>query len=137
MFGPPAESPKQLNILLAEDNLINQKVAKRLLEKLGHRVDIAANGRETVQKWASDSYDLILMDCQMPEMDGYDATREIRSSEAGRWHIPIAALTANAMPGDREKCLAAGMDAFIAKPIKVDSFTETLKRLLDATASKC
>jgi signal transduction histidine kinase/integral membrane sensor domain MASE1/ActR/RegA family two-component response regulator len=137
MFGPPAESPKQLNILLAEDNLINQKVAKRLLEKLGHRVDIAANGRETVQKWASDSYDLILMDCQMPEMDGYDATREIRSSEAGRWHIPIAALTANAMPGDREKCLAAGMDAFIAKPIKVDSFTETLKRLLDAIASKC
>jgi len=127
-----SHSARKLNILLAEDNLINQKVARRLLERLGHHVEIAANGRETVQKWSAASYDLILMDCQMPELDGFDATREIRLLERGRTHIPIAALTANAMAGDREKCMAAGMDAFIAKPIKVEAFTETLEQLLGA-----
>ena len=130
--GENGETSKKLNILLAEDNLINQKVAKKILERLGHHVEIAANGRETVEKWAAAPYDLILMDCQMPEMDGYEAAREIRLIEGGRAHIPIAALTANAMVGDREKCMAAGMDAFIAKPIKMESFTDTIDQLFGA-----
>ncbi len=133
--GETGEATKKLNILLAEDNLINQKVAKKILERLGHQVEIAANGRETIEKWAAASYDLILMDCQMPEMDGYDAAREIRLLEGGRAHIPIAALTANAMVGDRERCMAAGMDAFIAKPIKIESFTDTIEQLFGAVES--
>ena len=108
-------------ILVAEDNTVNQKLIQRMLEKLGYRADMAANGIETVDMWARVPYDLILMDCSMPEMDGFQATAEIRGrerkTENGR-HIPIIALTANAMTGFREKCIEAGMDDYVSKPFK-------------------
>ena len=117
-------------ILLAEDNLVNQKVATRMLEKLDYRVEVAGNGRAAVDKWLAGSYDLILMDCQMPELDGYEATREIRRLEDGGRRIPIVALTAHAMKGADEECIAAGMDAYLSKPIDRDELANTLARFL-------
>ncbi|MFN8586898.1 MAG: ATP-binding protein [Candidatus Eisenbacteria bacterium] len=115
-------------VLVAEDNAINLKVAVRMLTKLGCRVDAAANGSEAVQLWCQLPYDVVFMDCQMPEMDGYDATREIRRLETGTGgHTPIVALTANAMLGDREKCLGVGMDDFIAKPMVESRLREALE----------
>lgn len=104
-------------ILLAEDNIVNQKVAARMLEKLGCSVDVAADGSEALRMWRQFPYDLIFMDCHMPVVDGYEATRQIRQSETGGVHIPIVALTANAMEGEKQVCLDAGMDAFVAKPV--------------------
>ena len=122
----PAESARW-RVLVAEDNAINQKVAARMLNKLGCRVDVAANGIEALELWSKLPYDVIFMDCQMPEMDGYEATREIRRLEKGAGgHTPIVALTANAMAGDREKCLSAGMDDFIAKPVAEDKLRQAL-----------
>jgi two-component system, sensor histidine kinase and response regulator len=120
-------------ILLAEDNLVNQKVAVRLLEKLGHRVDVAVDGNAAVSAWHDNYYDLILMDCQMPNMDGYEATREIRRREDGKRRIPIVALTANAMKGDEETCYAAGMDEFVSKPIDRSKLQVCLERVLTAS----
>ena len=114
-----AASPsRKLHILLAEDNVVNQQLAVRLLTREGHTVDVAANGREAVQKYAQRDYDVVLMDVQMPEMDGLEATSAIRARDAelGR-HTPIVAMTAHAMVGDRERCLSAGMDDYIPKPI--------------------
>jgi signal transduction histidine kinase/CheY-like chemotaxis protein/integral membrane sensor domain MASE1 len=133
LIREPEEQPKPSakgRVLIVEDNLINQKVARSLMERMGYSVDVAANGREGLTKWQEGSYDVILMDCQMPEMDGYEATREIRVREAGERHTPIVAVTANAMAGDREKCFAAGMDAFVPKPIKVEGLAEILEQLL-------
>ena len=108
---------KQRLILLAEDHPLNQKVALLLLERMGFDAHVVNNGRQAVEAAARNRYDAILMDCHMPEMDGFDATREIRKQEAAGKHVPIIAVTALAMAGDRERCLAAGMDDYITKPI--------------------
>jgi CheY-like chemotaxis protein/anti-sigma regulatory factor (Ser/Thr protein kinase) len=112
----PAQTPA-IRILLAEDNPVNEKVACRTLERLGYQVGIARHGAEAVAAWETGGYDLILMDCQMPVLDGYEATREIRRREAAGSHIPIVALTAHAMKDDDRKCRAAGMDDYLTKPI--------------------
>jgi two-component system sensor histidine kinase/response regulator len=122
-------------ILLAEDNLVNQKVALRLLEKLDYRVDVVADGLAAVAAWQTGKFDLIIMDCQMPQMDGYAATREIRRLEEGQRHIPIVALTAHAMKGDEEKCRAAGMDDYLSKPIDRAKLDACLDRLLPNLSS--
>jgi two-component system sensor histidine kinase/response regulator len=122
-------------ILLAEDNLVNQKVAMRLLEKLEYRVHVVADGLAAVAAWQTGKFDLIIMDCQMPQMDGYAATREIRRLEQGQRHIPIVALTAHAMKGDEEKCRAAGMDDYLSKPIDRTKLDACLDRLLPSTSS--
>ena len=118
-----------LSILVAEDNRVNQKVITRMLQKLGHRVDVVADGLEAVNALGRIAYDLVFMDCQMPGMDGFGATRAIRAGEAGTpRRIPIVALTANAMQGDREQCLAAGMDDYIAKPVTKQTLAAALER---------
>ncbi|MGH8220922.1 MAG: PAS domain-containing protein [Steroidobacteraceae bacterium] len=117
-------------ILLAEDNPVNQKVARALLERLGVAVEIVANGRDAVEAWLRGGFDLIVMDCQMPEVDGYEATREIRHLEAGGRRTPIVALTANAMKGDEEVCRAAGMDDYLAKPLDGTRLRDCLERHL-------
>jgi len=117
-------------LLLAEDNLVNQKVARGALEKLGYRVDIVNNGAEAVAAWETGRYHAILMDCQMPVMDGYQATREIRLREAGRSRVPIIALTADAMIGAEQQCRDAGMDDYMPKPLDRTILAETVDRHL-------
>ncbi|MBU4118845.1 MAG: response regulator [Proteobacteria bacterium] len=127
---PQEEKKGKFHILLAEDNLVNQKVAQKLLEKEGHSVVIANNGREAVEKYDAEHFDLILMDVQMPEMDGFEATAEIRALEQGTpRHIPILALTAHAMKGYSEKCLEAGMDGYVSKPFNIKNLVEQLHGL--------
>jgi signal transduction histidine kinase/CheY-like chemotaxis protein len=119
-----------LKILLAEDNLVNQKVATRMLQRQGHSVVVAGNGHEVITAWEQQQFDLILMDVQMPEMDGLEAAAAIRQKERARGaHIPIIALTAHAMAGDRDICIAAGMDGFVTKPIRVEDLIMEIGRL--------
>jgi len=123
-----ARPRSRARVLLAEDNPVNQKVAARMLEKLGHTVDVVGNGLEAIQAARRLPYDVILMDCQMPEMDGYTAAGEIRKLEGTVSHTPIIAMTANAMAGDRERCLEAGMDDYVAKPIRTEELFAALGR---------
>jgi signal transduction histidine kinase/DNA-binding response OmpR family regulator len=115
-------------VLVAEDNGVNQVVTTKLVEYLGGCVDIAPNGRDAVRRACSEEYDLVLMDCQMPELDGYEATAEIRRLEREFQHVPIVAMTANAMTGDRERCLAAGMDDYVTKPVKLSRLSRVVER---------
>jgi len=134
-----AESDKQpVRILLAEDNAINQEVALAILGNAGYRIDVANNGAEAVMALRDTAYDLVLMDCQMPELDGYEATRQIRDSTSGViWpKIPIIAMTANAMIGDREKCLDAGMDDYVVKPVQTRELVEVIERWLGLGKSR-
>ncbi len=134
-----AEHSTRRRVLVVEDNSVNQKLAVRMLEKLGYRPDLVENGQEALAALDAGAYDAVLMDCQMPVMDGFEATREIRRREAGgaaSRHIPIIAVTANAMQGDRERCLAAGMDAYLAKPIKLEDMRTTLARWVMPPASE-
>jgi len=120
-----------LRILVAEDNPINQRVAERILTKAGHSVAIVNNGREAVSALAEGNFDVVMMDVQMPEVDGYEATRTIRHQEAGRsGHVPIIAMTAHAMVGDREKCLEAGMDDYVSKPISPTTLLHIIQSVM-------
>ena len=132
-----ADQPKfGLRILLAEDNVINRAVVSGILEKRGHSLVHVANGREAVEAAAREAFDLILMDVQMPEMDGLEATRCIRESEhASARHTPIAAMTAHAIAGDRERCLAAGMDDYVSKPLQKTDVLDLLKRISAGTST--
>jgi CheY-like chemotaxis protein len=119
-----------LEILVAEDNVINQKLAVALLSKMGHRVRTATNGIEAVKALGEEQYDLVFMDVQMPELDGFGATKKIRELEAATGaHVSIIAMTAHAMAGDRERCVAAGMDDYLSKPISYKAVEQVLKRL--------
>jgi CheY-like chemotaxis protein len=130
------ESQRPMRILLAEDNAVNQLVALRILEKRGHTVVVAVDGREAVAAVEREAFDVILMDVQMPELDGLEATALIRKAEAGTGrHVPIVALTAHAMREDRERCLNAGMDEYLAKPFKAGDLFDTIERLLPVPPS--
>jgi len=118
-----------LRVLLAEDNPVNQTLAIRILEKIGHKVQVVNNGKEAIGRAQGEEFDLILMDVQMPEMDGLEATTAIRAAEAGTGkHVPIVAMTAHAMKGDKEKCLSAGMDGYLSKPIRIDELMQAISR---------
>ena len=123
-----SDSPLHLRVLLAEDNVVNQEVATSMLEILGCQVTIANNGREAIRALAQSTYDLVLMDCQMPEMDGFAATAAIRQSESTAAHTTIIALTANAMEGDQQRCLTAGMDDYLSKPFTQEKLRKVLRR---------
>jgi CheY-like chemotaxis protein len=117
-------------VLLTEDNVVNQKLAVRLLEKRGHSVVVAGNGREALDVIARETFDVVLMDVQMPEMDGFEATRRIREREQTTGdHVPIIAMTAHAMKGDRERCLEEGMDGYISKPLQPSELFESVESL--------
>jgi PAS domain S-box-containing protein len=124
---------QRLRVLIAEDNQVNQIVAKKMVEKIGHSAHTVANGLEVLAALKVATYDLILMDCQMPEMDGYEATKVIRDTNASWNTIPIIALTANAMAGDREKCLAAGMNHYVAKPIREQDLAAAVEIMIFGT----
>ncbi|MBE9567506.1 MAG: response regulator [Proteobacteria bacterium] len=125
--------PAEARILLVEDNPINQMVAQKMLEKLGLKADLVNNGVEALQRLDDEAYDLVLMDCQMPEMDGFDATREIRKADIrsiNQQSLPVVAMTANVMSGDRERCLDVGMDDYIGKPIQREVLADVLRKWL-------
>jgi CheY-like chemotaxis protein len=125
-----AEPTRSLRILLAEDNAVNQRVAQRMLQKMGHEVVVAVNGRTAVDAITESRFDLVLMDVQMPEMDGFEATSAIRALEKQlrRDSMPVVAMTAHAMSGDREMCLSAGMDDYLAKPIDAAALSAVIEK---------
>jgi signal transduction histidine kinase/ActR/RegA family two-component response regulator len=136
--GPrPVATPRSgLRVLLAEDNKVNQRVAQRFLERLGHQVTVANDGREAVDQWQRQTFDLVLMDVQMPEMDGFEAVAAIREAERERTtRTPVLALTAHAMSGDRERCLAAGMDGYLTKPVKLAQLVAAIDEVLPTIAA--
>ena len=117
-------------VLLVEDNKVNQLVARGLLSKLGLSVDVAGDGVEALERLSAEEYDLVFMDCQMPRMDGFEATRRIRSDASLPQQVPIVAMTANAMEGDRQRCLDVGMDDYIAKPVDVNRLYQAVEHWL-------
>jgi CheY-like chemotaxis protein len=124
------EGGRSLRILLAEDNAVNQLLAARLLEKQGHQVVTVGNGRAALERLEKETFELILMDIQMPDMDGFEATAAIRKGEESTGkHLPIIAMTAHAMEGDRERCLDAGMDGYISKPIHGKDLIDAIENL--------
>jgi CheY-like chemotaxis protein len=126
--GPaPARPARRLKVLIAEDNIVNQRVALRQVEKLGHSADVVSNGEEVIEALGRIAYDVILMDCQMPDMDGFEATRRIRRRHDSSASVRIVAMTANAMQGDREACLEAGMDDYVSKPVKIEHLEAALQ----------
>ena len=135
MSGAANTSGPGIRILIAEDNLINQKLVLQLLKRQGHHVDVAMNGEEAVELFRRSPYPLVLMDAQMPEMDGYEATRRIRTRREGLPQPFIIAMTAHAMQGASEKCLAAGMNDYISKPIVFEMLAAALARGLPAFRS--
>jgi CheY-like chemotaxis protein len=129
----PEAAPRQFSarVLLVEDNPINQKVALNMLEKLGCQIDLASDGREALERIEGSSYDLVFMDVQMPVLDGLAATIALRERErGGQTHLPVIAMTAHAMTGDRERCLAAGMDDYVGKPVHLAMLERVLARRL-------
>lgn len=131
----PEVSERKLRVLLAEDNIVNQKVAIRQLRQLGIRAEVAANGLEVLEACSRVAYDLIIMDCHMPEMDGYEATRKLRAKERGSKRTVIVAMTAGARQQDRERCLAAGMDDYVSKPVRLRDLEQVLDRCLHPTVA--
>ena len=150
-----SEKTGRYPILVVDDHQVNQQLAVLLIERLGYRTDVAANGQEAVKACSTNPYSLVFMDCHMPVMDGYDATKKIREMESvkreakekdspdplpltpdGTLHVPIIAMTANALPGDREKCLQAGMDDYLPKPIRPDGLAQILEKWLPANCTK-
>ncbi|HYU64209.1 MAG TPA: response regulator [Verrucomicrobiae bacterium] len=129
----PAPAVPRARVLIVEDNAANQKVAMRMIQRLGFRADVAGTGGEAVTLIGRGHYDAVLMDCQMPEMDGYEASRQIRHNERGGRHVPIIAMTADALEGERERCLEAGMDDYITKPVKLHVVAAVLERWLATT----
>jgi CheY-like chemotaxis protein len=128
---PAKKDLPSLRILLAEDNPVNQQLVVRILEKHGHRVVVTGDGQKALAALAQEAFDLVLMDVQMPEMDGFDATAAIREKEKSNGvHIPIIAMTAHAMKGDKERCLAAGMDSYVAKPIHANELFDAMENLI-------
>jgi CheY-like chemotaxis protein len=125
---PPGRRPR---VLLVDDSAVNQKVSIAMLSQMGCRVAVVSSGREALEALSQTAYDLVLMDCQMPEMDGYQTTLEIRRREGAGRHTPVVALTANAMPGDRDRCLMAGMDDYIAKPVRPEVLQTVLSPWLN------
>ncbi|MDQ1601266.1 MAG: two-component system, sensor histidine kinase and response regulator, partial [Actinomycetota bacterium] len=132
---PSSDQGRAGRLLLAEDNVINQKVALAMLSGAGYSVDAVCNGAEAVAAVATRSYDLILMDCQMPELNGYEATAAIRAHEGSGRHTPIIAMTAGARGEDRERCLAEGMDNYLAKPVKKDALLALVGQLMPGGTS--
>jgi CheY-like chemotaxis protein len=128
-LDPEMAKRHPLRILLAEDNVVNQKLALRILQQMGYRADLASNGIEAIESVERQTYDVVLMDVQMPEMDGLEATRQIAAKWPRAKRPRIVAMTANAMQGDREMCIAAGMDDYLTKPIRVDQLVETLNQV--------
>jgi CheY-like chemotaxis protein len=124
---PAPASVRSQVVLLVEDNAVNQTVARRMLESLGHSVHIANNGIEAIAAVQQHSFELVLMDCQMPEMDGLEATRRIRAMHEGRQRLPIVAMTANVSTQDREACIESGMDGFLAKPVRLAELARVLQ----------
>jgi len=131
MLKVDSGGPRNLRVLVVEDSVVNQKLAVAMLHKLGHEVVIANHGKEALAAIEAHSFDLVLMDIQMPEMDGYEAVRRLRQVEVdGR--LPVVALTANAMRGDRDACLEAGMDAYLSKPIRLQRLADVINRVCRA-----
>jgi CheY-like chemotaxis protein len=125
-----------LQVLIVEDNVVNQRVAFRMLERLGLNADVVGNGREAVEAARLVPYDVIFMDCQMPEMDGYEAAAEIRRHEGPNQRVTIIAMTADVLKGSRERCLDAGMNSFISKPVKLEDLIKALQTKMTSTEIK-